>query len=183
MSEAVITPTGEHRRIVSVTAGLFVLKTGSVDSLIAKATKFLLVISRLLALCNMRQVGWVEQDGPAVAADEFQGKLKCGLLILVFHLRIDFHWYCYVKSCSTICCSLDMVWALSLFVETIGNLVRMYLRPALPKVQQYQQYMQNCEAETHHKRSLSAAGTKREGWLSLARLFIPHRSQRRSACD
>lgn len=83
MSEAVITPTGEHRRIVSVTAGLFVLKTGSVDSLIAKATKFLLVISRLLALCNMRQVGWVEQDGPAVAADEFPGKLKCGLLILV----------------------------------------------------------------------------------------------------
>lgn len=74
VSEAVITPTGEHRRIVSVTAGLFVLKTGSVDSLIAKATKFLLVISRLLALCNMRQVGWVEQDGPAVAADKFPGK-------------------------------------------------------------------------------------------------------------
>lgn len=86
MSEAVITLTGEHRRIVSVTAGLFVLKTGSVDSLIAKATKFLLVISRLLALCNVRQVGWVEQDGAAVEADQFPGKLKCGLLILVFHL-------------------------------------------------------------------------------------------------
>lgn len=36
---------GEERGIVSVTTGLFVLKTGSVVSLIAKATKFLLVIS------------------------------------------------------------------------------------------------------------------------------------------
>lgn len=42
---AVITPTEEERGIVCVTAGLFVLKTGSVDWLAAKATEFLLLIS------------------------------------------------------------------------------------------------------------------------------------------
>lgn len=42
----------DHRVIVSVTAGLFILKTGSVDFSIAKATKFLLE-----ALCNVKCVG------------------------------------------------------------------------------------------------------------------------------
>lgn len=51
----VITPTGGERGIVSVTAGLFVLKTGSVDSLITNATKLVLVVSQCYAGCS---VGW-----------------------------------------------------------------------------------------------------------------------------
>lgn len=40
----ILSPTAQHRGIVSETAGLFVLKTGYVDSLVTEATNFLLVI-------------------------------------------------------------------------------------------------------------------------------------------